>query len=82
MSRLTLRQLASDTNWSIDFTDRAAEMLEYRITDLEAIVAARWPRSVLVRYRLARQLRASVRGYRRVGPGFRSRRIEAADISR
>ena len=38
---------------------------------------ARWPRSIGVRRRLARDLRASVAGYREVGPDFESRRVQA-----
>ena len=64
------------TNFSIDFTDRTIEGLERRISDLEEIVAAGWPRGMILRRRLRRELRASVA---RLGdlPDFRTRRSEA-----
>jgi hypothetical protein len=40
--------------------DDFAEISELRITALEEILFARWPRSILVRRRLVRDLRASV----------------------
>lgn len=44
-----------------DMNDEMAEIEAIRVTQLEEIIAARWPRSILVRYRLARDIRASVR---------------------
>ncbi len=57
--------------------DQFAEISELRITALEEIVFARWPRSILVRRRLRRDLRQSVRHYGWAGPDFESRRIQA-----
>ena len=72
MERL-LRELIADSQ----ITDQEAEILELRITALEEIVAARWPRSIGVRRRLAKDLRESVRGYGWAGPDFASRRVQA-----
>lgn len=61
-----------------DWADRQDEMLEHRVALLEEIVAARWPRRMLVRARLARQLRASVAGYGSwAGADWRDRRAQA-----
>ena len=57
-------------------TDKFAEISELRIAALEEIVFARWPRSILVRRRLRKDLRESVQHYRWVGPDFQSRRIQ------
>lgn len=57
--------------------DEELDAMEERVIALEEIFAARWPRSWLLRWRYARELRASVAGYEWVGPGFRDRRIEA-----
>ena len=72
MERL-LRGLIADSRMS----DEQAEITELRVTALEEIVAARWPRSVLVRRRLAKDLRESVAGYGWAGDDFASRRIQA-----
>lgn len=58
-------------------TDLAADQIERRVVALEEIVAARWPRSLLVRRRLARALRASIAGYRWAGPDFSDQRTQA-----
>jgi hypothetical protein len=60
---------------AIDGTDVALDELHHRVTALEAVAATRWPRSVLARIRLARDLRASVR---HIEPGgtFAARRAE------
>jgi hypothetical protein len=57
--RIVLRSFAIEVNDSIEFTDDTVDMLEDRITALEELVFARWPRSWLLRRRLARELRAS-----------------------
>jgi hypothetical protein len=54
--------------------DELADILEQRVTALEEILAARWPRRVVTRARLRRQIRRSVSGFS--GP-FAGRRIEA-----
>jgi hypothetical protein len=75
--RRTLDRLARELNFAVGFADEAESMLEERIIALEEITAARWPRRVLVRRRLARRLRASVRPYAYAGRSFRGRRLEA-----
>jgi hypothetical protein len=42
-------------------TDEALDDLMFRVIQLEEVLAARWPRSILVRGRLARAIRRSVR---------------------
>ena len=66
-------ELRADTRWSED----ADLMLERRIAALEEITAARWPRRIMVRRRLARDLRASVRNYGWAGPEWFWRRAQA-----
>ena len=61
--RFDAERFARQANYSIDFSDRTIDICEDRISALEEIVAARWPRSWLLRRRLARSLRASVAGY-------------------
>jgi hypothetical protein len=74
----TLDALARELNFAISFADEAESMLEDRIIALEEITAARWPRRIIVRRRLARKLRASGRAHAYAGRSFRARRIEAA----
>lgn len=57
-------------------TDSLAEHLEARVAELEEIAAARWPRRWLLRARLGRQLRDSIRHF--PGATFADRRGEAA----
>ena len=71
------RDMYKDSLWS----DQADEMLEWRIARLEEIEAARWPRRILVRRRLARDLRASVAGYGWTGQNWRDRRAQAVGDS-
>lgn len=59
-------------------TDALAEMLERRISVLEEITATRAPRRWLLRSRLGRQLRRSVRHVQ--GGTFRDRLNEAAGL--
>lgn len=54
------KEFARQTIASIEFGDDDAELLEERVMRLEEIIAARWPRSWLLRRRLAREIRASV----------------------
>lgn len=54
--------------------DDFAEISELRITALEEILFTRWPRSILVRRRLVRDLRASVAHVQ--GETFTDRRAE------
>ena len=69
--------LAVKVNWMIDFSDAAQSELEGRVIALEEIIAARWPRRMLLRWRLARQLRASARAHAYAGRSFQARRGEA-----
>jgi len=50
------RQMRDDDEWTGIMLDE----LTWRVMALEEILAARWPRSILVRRRLARDIRASV----------------------
>jgi hypothetical protein len=68
--------LAREVGQIMDWTDRAAGETDLRVLALEEIIAARWPRSVLLRRRLRRDLRASVR-HTVHGHGFRERRVES-----
>ncbi len=77
VNRADLELLRREVITDSRMTDQLAEQLERRVAALEEIVAARWSRSIAVRWRLARDLRASVAGYREVGPDFESRRIQA-----
>ena len=73
-----LAQLREDMDEDMAWAMTHDEMLERRIAALEEIVAARWPRRILVRRRLARDLRASVRHYSWAGPEWFWRRAQAA----
>jgi hypothetical protein len=73
--RAALEELEAETGRSLTLTDEYASELLYQVIALEEILAARWPRSVLVRARWRRDVRASVRGI--VHPGsFTKRRLE------
>lgn len=71
-----LAQLRRDVIEESNVTDLLSEHLEYRVARLEEITAARWPRRWLLRARLGRKLRASVRHF--PGQSFGERRMEAA----
>lgn len=80
---LTVDDLAAECRESEDFIGRTIDCIEDRIIRMEELVAARWPRSMFLRRRLARELRASIAGISEatapgVGTGFRTRRAEAA----
>ena len=49
-------QMREDDEW----TGEVLDDLMFRLVTLEEILAVRWPRSILVRRRLARAIRASV----------------------
>ena len=61
--RVVLRSFAVETVRSHEFAGDDAEQLELRLTRLEELIAARWPRSIVVRRRLAAEIRASVAPY-------------------
>lgn len=62
---------------SIEESDWAADSLDNRVIRIEEIIAARWPRSLFLRRRLARELRASVARYPYEPFDFRERRAQA-----
>ena len=68
---------ATATNYSVDSIGFAVDIGEDRLTALEEIVATPWPRSMTVRRRLARQLRASAAEYAAAETGFAGRRSQA-----
>jgi hypothetical protein len=70
--------VARDLNHSTEMTDRAQDHLEARVTALEEVLAARWPRSAALRRQLARELRAVDARYAGAGSSFRARRSEWA----
>jgi len=57
-------------------TDQLVSHLESRVVAMEEVMAARWPRRLLLQWRLGRELRASVAGYGWVSGGFRGRRTQ------
>ena len=77
MRRRRLEQLRRDVNRDIEWSMAQDSMLERRIARLEEIQAARWPRRILVRRRIARDLRASVAGYAWTGGDWADRRSQA-----
>jgi hypothetical protein len=73
----TADQWKIDHNWQHDLDDRFDDARENRISALEEVIAARWPRSVLVKRRLRRRLRRIDRDYSWAGQSFASRQSEA-----
>jgi hypothetical protein len=76
-------QFARDTISAAEYTDEDLEQLEDRLIRIEEVTAARWPRSAVLRWRLAREIRASVRTFDAAvyAPGdFRGRRGEWAAL--
>lgn len=70
--------VACELNESDDFAARSADHLEARVSRLEEIIFARWPRSVVLRRRLARELREVDATWAESASDFRGRRIEWA----
>lgn len=60
-------------------TDELAEQLERRVAAIEEVIAARWPRRLVLAGRLRRRLRASMVGYD--GPDFSARHAQACTWS-
>jgi hypothetical protein len=75
--RIVIGEFARATGFSIEMTDLGVDALEDRISAIEEIIAARWPRSTVLRRRLARKLRASDATFRWAGSTFAVRRAEA-----
>ena len=73
---MTVDQLRREVNDASDFAERNVDVLERRVAALEEIVAASWPRSVILRRRLRREIRASVAGYDHLPADFWHRRCE------
>ena len=59
----SLRRLWHETIYTGTTTDHAMDMLEARVTALEEVAAARWPRRWILARRLRRSLRASTGPY-------------------
>jgi hypothetical protein len=73
----TTDQWKIDHNWQHNLDDRLNDVRENRISALEEVIAARWPRSALVKRRLRRRLRQIDHNYSWAGPSFASRQAEA-----
>lgn len=78
LRRFTIRH-ARDMLQDSLFRDEDEEVLMARVTAIEEVFAARWPRRWLLAARLRRRLRASVRHLGWVG-SFADRRIETASL--
>lgn len=78
MRRRELAARLRELDATDDFATGERQQLELRIIAIEEVIAARWPRRILVRARLARALRASVRDTQ--GEDFEERRLETASI--
>lgn len=70
-----------------DFVGHLNELREQRISALEEVLAARWPRRWLLALRLRKCVRNSVRGYEWAGSAWHERRAawmtdEFAHVSR
>ena len=77
------RRSASSSS-AIQFAEDDNEQLEVRLIRVEEVMAARWPRRLFLRWRLAREIRASVAGYpdSYIPRGdFEGRRLEAGGHS-
>ncbi len=72
--RRDVDQLRRDVIAESLMNDQLAEEMLLQIIAIEEVIAARWPRSIGVRRRLARDLRASVAHVQ--GATFTERRIE------
>ena len=68
-------QFRRDVYQESAMTDELAEELLIQVVMIEEVIAARWPRRIVVRARLRRDLRASVRHVE--GRSFADRRINA-----
>jgi len=75
--RILTGSFAVETNFSIEMDGFAIDSLTDRVSALEEIIAARWPRRMVLRRRLARQLRASSATFAWAGRDFGPRRVEA-----
>lgn len=74
------RDLACEARINVEAHALENDALEDRVIRIEEIIAARWPRSWLLRRRLAKEIRASVDGFDEdfiPKANFRARRSEA-----
>jgi hypothetical protein len=71
----TVEELALESRRWDEILGHAIDDLQRQVLELEEVLAARWPRSILVRHRLRRDLRASVKHSE--GDGFAVRRFNA-----
>jgi hypothetical protein len=71
----TVEELTLESRRWDEILGHAIDDLQRQVLALEEVVAARWPRSILVRARLRRDLRASVKHSE--GSGFAVRRFNA-----
>jgi hypothetical protein len=71
----TVEELTLESRRWDEILGHAIDELQWQVMALEEILAARWPRSVLVKYRLRRDIRASVRHSE--GDGFGARRFNS-----
>ena len=74
-----LRLLHRSVNEESRLRDQEGDQLEARVTAIEEVFAARWPRRWVLAARLRRSLRASVRHLGWVGP-FADLRAEMASL--
>lgn len=73
--RLRREDSRAELGRSIMQTDEFAEELLLQVVAIEAVFAARWPRSVVLRWRLGRELRASI-AHVQHGTTFAEKRLE------
>jgi hypothetical protein len=72
-ARTPLEALRREVIFSINETDKHVDELQRQVVALEEIAAVRWPRSIVVRARLRRDLRRSVEHIQ--GATFADRRV-------
>jgi hypothetical protein len=58
-----VKKFARETVFAIETGDDGDAVIEDRVIRIEEVIAARWPRRWILRWRLAREIRASVAGY-------------------
>jgi hypothetical protein len=77
----SLGRLWREVIFADEHTGSEMQMLEERITAMEEVAAARWPRRWLLAARLRRQLRASVRPYLAAEGSFLWARVQSVSDS-
>lgn len=71
-------EVARELNYAVDIGDRAHDLIEDRVTRIEEIIAAGWPRSMVLRRQLRRELRDVDAAYAEAEETFRRRRQQWA----